>query len=77
MYVCMYVWSFFLALRGQNGPYIHTYIHTYTHGYLQLVDRFVFLCMFEVCVSFRGKNRATLKSDQKKSPHFFQNPYFL
>ena len=38
MYVCMYVWSFFLALRGQNGPY------------LQLVDRFVFPCMFEVCV---------------------------
>ena len=76
MYVCMYVCMFghfVLALRGQNGPYIHTY----TRGYLQLVDYCVFPCMFEVCVSFRGRNREKLTADQNISPGIFQNPYFL
>ena len=58
MYVCMFG-HFSSPCVAKTA---HTYIHTYTHGYLQLVDRFVFPCMFEVCVSFRGKNRARLKS---------------
>ena len=73
MYVCMFG-HFSSPCVAKTA---HTYIHTYTQGYLQLVDRFVFLCMFEVCVSFRGKNRATLKSALKKPPQAFQNPYFL